>query len=99
MWFILHFVHHLIDQQCKQYMNIGQKNQHTVVKWYKLCRGLCADWIRKNPPKLGGFGVIVEMGESYFAGAPKFGKGRRFGEGYPGYIRQMGFCADSMRKS
>jgi len=33
-----------------------------------------------NKPKLGGFGKIVEMDESHFAGTAKFGKGRRLGE-------------------
>ena len=36
---------------------------------------------KKNTPKLGGFGKIVEMDGSYFAGVPKYGKGRRLGAG------------------
>ena len=28
-----------------------------------------------DPPELGGFGKNVEMDESHFAGAPKYGKG------------------------
>ena len=70
LWLIWNFVHHLNEQQCKQYMSIGQNNDKAVVKWYKVCRRICGDCIRKNPPKLGGFGVIVQMDESYFAGAP-----------------------------
>jgi hypothetical protein len=80
LWLIWNFVHHLNEQQCKQYMSIGQNNDKAVVKWYKVCRRICGDCIRKNPPKLGGFGVIVQMDESYFAGAPKYGKGRRSGD-------------------
>ena len=81
MFFVWHFVHHLSEQQCKQYMSIGESSNCAVVKWYKMCRNICGEWIEKNPPKLGGFGKIVEMDESYFAGAPKYGKGRRLGEG------------------
>ena len=73
-------------------MSIGQKNDKAVVKWYKLCRHICGDWIRKNPPKLGGFGVIVEMDESYFAGAPKYGKGRRSGDGSWDNFDKWGFA-------
>ena len=62
-------------------MSIGQTSNCAVVKWYKICRNICAQWIERNPPKLGGFGKIVEMDESYFAGAPKYAKGRRLGEG------------------
>ena len=38
-------------------------------------------WKPENIPKLGGHGVIVEMGKSYFPGKSKFHKGRRFGDG------------------
>ena len=34
---------------------------------------------KKKYPKLGGFGKVVEMDESFFAGAPKFNRGRRLG--------------------
>ena len=80
MWIVWHFVHNLTEDQCKQYTNIGQKNCKTVVKWYAKCREVCETWIWANKPKLGGFGKIVEMDESHFAGAPKYGKGRRLGE-------------------
>ena len=36
-------------------------------------------WDTNNTPKLGGYGKIVEMDESYFAGNPKYNKGRRLG--------------------
>ena len=52
----------------------------TFVKWYAKCREVCGTWIWANKPKLRGFGNIVEMDESHFAGAPKFGRGRRLGE-------------------
>ena len=61
-------------------MSVSQDNDHAIVKWYSLCREICGKWIETNPPKLGGFGKIVEMDESYFAGAPKYGKGRRLAE-------------------
>ena len=80
LWIVWHFVHHLTELQCKEYTKIGQNNKKTVVNWYRKCRSITNNWIRKNPPILGGFGKIVEMDESHFAGAPKYGKGRRLGE-------------------
>ena len=43
---------------------------------------MCTSWFWKpeNTPKLGGYGVIVEMDKSYFPGKPKFHKGRCLGE-------------------
>ena len=80
LWIVWHFVHHLTEKQCKDYTNIGQKNDKTIVKYYGKCRLIAHTWIWKHPLKLGGFGKIVEMDESHFAGAPKYGKGRRLGE-------------------
>ena len=80
LWIVWHFVHHLSEQQCKHYTNIGPKNNNTVVKWYGECRQFSNAWIWKHPPKLGGFGKFFEMDESHFAGAPKYGKGRCLGE-------------------
>ena len=42
---------------------------------------ICTNWIwdPKHTPKLGGYGNVVEMDESYFAGAPKYNRGRRLG--------------------
>ena len=40
----------------------------------------CSQCSWKHPPKLGGFGKVVEMDKSHFAGAPKYGKGVRNGE-------------------
>ena len=79
---IWHFVHRLNEKQCAQYTNISSKNNTTVVKWYAFCRDTCTQWFWKpeNTPKLGGYGVIVEMDESYFPGKPKFNRGRRLGE-------------------
>jgi len=34
VWMMWHFVHRLSEQQCKQYTNIGPKNNKTVVAWY-----------------------------------------------------------------
>ena len=77
-----HFVHHLSIKQCAQYTNISDRNNTSVCKWYKFCRELCTEWFfdAKNTPKLGGFGRIVEMDESYFPGKPKYNRGRRLGE-------------------
>ena len=79
LWIVWHFVHHLSEKQCKEYTKIGQVTDKTIVKWYKKCRVVTHSWIWKHPPKLGGFGEIAEMDESHFAGAPKYGKGRRLG--------------------
>ena len=66
-----------MEKQRKEYT---KRNKKTVVQWYGICRDVSNKWIRKNPPKLGGFGKIVEMDESHFAGAPKYGKGGRLDE-------------------
>ena len=80
VWIVWHFLHNLSENQCKQYTNIGKSNKKTLVNWYAKCREVCGTWIWANQPKLGGFGKIVEMDESHFAGAPKYGKGRNLGE-------------------
>ena len=75
------FVYRLSVSQCKQYAAINTKTDHTVVEFYADCRQVCTSWIwnENNIPKLGGFGKVVEMDESFFAGAPKFNRGRRLG--------------------
>ena len=80
MW---HYVHQLTIRQCSQYTNITDKNNTTVCKWYKFCREVTTEWIKdpNNSPKLGGFGKVVEMDESFFPGKPKFNRGHRLGEG------------------
>ena len=77
LWYIWHFVHELSVKQCREYMSIGKYNKETVVEAYKSCRAICNDWIRENFEPLGGFGTIVEFDESYFSGAPKYGRGGR----------------------
>ena len=79
---IWHFVHQLDEKQCANYTNISQKNNTTIVKWYKFCRQVVTDWFwdPMNTPKLGGFGKIVEFDESFFPGHSKFNRGRRLGE-------------------
>ena len=76
---VWHFVHHLSEKQCVDYTKLSSKNNTTVVKWYRFCREICTEWFWKphNTPKLGGFGHIVEMDESYFPGKPRV---RRLGE-------------------
>ena len=78
---IWNFVHHLNIEQCKQFCNLGTKTDHTVTEYYSDCRNVCNSWIwnPENTPKLGGYGKIIEMDESYFPGAPKFNRGRRLG--------------------
>ena len=80
---IWHFVHHLSEKQCVQYTTLSSKNNTTIVKWYCFCREVCTTWFwnPENTPKLGGYGKIVEMDESFFPGQPKYNKGRRLGEG------------------
>ena len=52
-----------------------------MTEYYADCRAVCNSWIRdsKNAPKLGRFGKVVEMDESYFPGQPKYMRGRRLG--------------------
>ena len=78
-----HYIHHLTVLQCAQFTNITQRNNTTVCYWYKVCREICTEWFWDpiNTPKLGGFGKIVEMDESFFPGKPKYNRGRRLGEG------------------
>ena len=47
-----------------------------------MCRDVCSEWFwdAENTPKLGGFGKIVEMDESFFPGKPKYNRGRRLGD-------------------
>ena len=88
-----HFVHRLTEQQCKDYVGISKKANHTVVDWYRTCREVCTDWIWDNTPMLGGYGKIIEMDESYFAGAPKYNHGRRLGTSWDEQeIDKWGFC-------
>ena len=77
-----HLVHHLSVSQCAQYTNISDKNNTTVCHYYKFCREVCSEWFwdPTNTPKLGGFGKIVEMDESFFPGKPKYNRGRRLGD-------------------
>ena len=67
--------------QCKKFCCIRNKTDHTVVEYYADCRNVCTSWIwdDKHTPKLGGFGKVVEMDESFFPGAPKHNRGRRLG--------------------
>jgi hypothetical protein len=78
---VWNFIHHLSEEQCKHFVGISTKTNHTVSEYYGDCRNICNTWIwdPKNLPKLGGVGVIVEMDESYFPGQPKFNRGRRLG--------------------
>ena len=88
MWVVWHFVHGLTEQQCKQYTNMGQKNNMTVVHWYRLCRQVCDAWIRKNFEPLGGFGKVVEIDESFLPGNPKYGKGHKNDRGKAVWVEQ-----------
>ena len=83
--------------QCKQYAAISTATNHTVVEFYADCRQVCTSWIwdDKRVPKLGGFGKVVEMDESHFAGAPKFNRGHRLGLGRR---RKMRFWSSTKRQ-
>ena len=78
---VYNFVCRLNEVQCKNFVGIGTKTNHTVGEYYADCRQICTNWIwdPKHTPKLGGYGNVVEMDESYFAGAPKYNRGRRLG--------------------
>ena len=81
------FLHLLTEQQCKDFCNIGHRTNNTVVDYYGDFRDVCNHWIRdpENKPKLGGFGKVVEMDESYFPGKPKYNRGRRLGTTWKDY--------------
>ena len=81
---IWNFVYGLNIDQCKHFCCISNKTDHTVVEYYADCRAICNAWIwnENNTPKLGGFGKVVEMDESFFPGAPKYNRGRRLGNNW-----------------
>ena len=64
---IWHFVHQLTEAQCSQYTKISDKNHSSIVKWYTFARTAYTEWINNpdNMPKLGGYGKIVELDESF----------------------------------
>ena len=70
---VWNFVHRLNTKQCQQFCGLSTKTDHTVGEFYGDCRTICTRWIwdPKNMPKLGGYGKVVEMDESFFPGAPK----------------------------
>ena len=57
------------------------KTDHTIGEIYAGCRNVCTNWILnpEHTPKLGEYGKIIEMYQSFFPGAPKFNRGRRLG--------------------
>ena len=78
---IWNFIHRLSITQCKNFCNVGVMTDHTLGEIYADCRNICTTWIWKpeHTPRLGGYGKVVEMDESFFPGAPKFNRGRRLG--------------------
>jgi hypothetical protein len=68
IWIVWHFVHKLSENQYKQYTNMGQKSETTVVTWYRFCREMCTEWFWKpeSTPKQRGFRQIVKMDGSFF---------------------------------
>uniref|UniRef100_A0A7I4YIF1 DDE_Tnp_ISL3 domain-containing protein n=1 Tax=Haemonchus contortus TaxID=6289 RepID=A0A7I4YIF1_HAECO len=50
-------------------------NSRTVVQWEKCFRDVCAEYSRKNPPIIGGFGCDVEIDETLVT-RPKYNRGR-----------------------
>ena len=75
------FIHHLSVEQCKSYVAISTTTNHTVTEYYADCSAIWNKCIQnpENSPKLGGFGKVVEMEESYFLGQPKYVRGRGLG--------------------
>ena len=67
--------------KCKSYVAISTTTNHTVTEYYDDCSAIWNKCIQnpENSPKLGGFGKVVEMEESYFLGQPKYVRGRGLG--------------------
>ncbi len=51
----------------------------TVIDWFNFLRDVCANWVRANPPIVGGVGHIVQIDESVVSKA-KYNRGRRVPE-------------------
>ena len=80
LWLVWHFVHNQTHHNTKLHLDLGRKNDKTVVDWFNFCREVCDWWMENKSEKLGGPGVIVEIDESYMAGRQKNGKGRKLGQ-------------------
>ena len=67
--------------QCTQFYGISTKTDHTVVEYFSDCKQIWCGWIwdERNTPKLGRYGEVVEMDESFFSGVLKYIRGRRLG--------------------
>ena len=74
LFVVWHFVQQLSIKQAKMYLEVT--NQKTLIDLYMFCREVCTVWIVENWKKIGGPGTVVEIDESYFAGSPKYGKGK-----------------------
>ncbi len=42
-------------------------SKKAVIDWYNFCRDICTEFLQRNPPLLGGLGVVVEIDESKFS--------------------------------
>ena len=43
---------------------LGLDTVHTLPNWFNVHRDLCIDWMRANPPVIGGPGHVVQTDES-----------------------------------
>jgi hypothetical protein len=80
LWLVWHFVHNQTHHNTKLHLDLGSKNDKTLVDWFNFCREVCDWWMANKSKKLGGPVVVVEIDESYMAGRQKNGKGRKLGQ-------------------
>jgi len=50
---------------------LGLDTVHTLPNWFNMHRDLCIDWMRANPPVIGGPGHIVQIDESLISKAKR----------------------------
>ena len=65
---VWNFVYKLDEVQCKQFVAISRKTDHTASEYDADCGQVCTLWIwdDKHIPKLGNFKKVVEMDKSFF---------------------------------
>ena len=42
-------------------------NKNTVLQWYVYCRDIASNWLERNPYRIGGVGLNVQIDESLVA--------------------------------
>ena len=45
LWVVWHFVHNMTQNNTKQYMDLGGKNNMTICDWFSFCREVCDVWM------------------------------------------------------